>query len=58
MTKLEDMEMSGVCYNLRKTSRAITQFYDQAVKSTGLEIMQVSLLVGISTTANRHTITK
>jgi hypothetical protein len=52
------METSGVCYNLRKMSRAITQFYDQGVKSTGLEIMQFSLLVEISTTANKHTITK
>jgi DNA-binding MarR family transcriptional regulator len=39
-------EMAGcVCFALRKASRAVTQFYDRALKSHRLRVTQVSLLV-------------
>ena len=37
-----------MCYNLRKTSRAITQFYDKMLEPSGLAITQFDLLVAIS----------
>jgi hypothetical protein len=39
-------------YNLRKTSRAITQFYDKMLEPSGLAITQFSLLVGLSIAQN------
>ena len=48
MTKLEDAAKLCMCYNLRKTSRAITQFYDKMLEPSGLAITQFSLLVGLS----------
>lgn len=36
------------CGNLRRTTRAVTQFYDNCLKSSGLRSTQFSLLVGIS----------
>jgi DNA-binding MarR family transcriptional regulator len=47
MTKLEDAKLC-MCYNLRKTSRAITQFYDKILEPSGLAVTQFGLLVGIS----------
>lgn len=43
----EDGE-SCVCGNLRKTTRVITQFYDNILKPSGLRITQFSLLFHIS----------
>ena len=57
MTKLEDAAKLCMCYNLRKTSRAITQFYDNMLEPSGLAITQFSLLVGLSIAEN-PTITK
>jgi hypothetical protein len=34
MTKLEDVNLC-TCYNLRKTSRAITKFYDKMLEPSG-----------------------
>ena len=48
MTKLEDIPKICICHNLRKTSRAITQFYDMMLEPSGLALTQFSLLVGIS----------
>lgn len=36
------------CFNVRRMARAITQIYDEAVKSTGIRSTQFSLLIGIS----------
>jgi DNA-binding MarR family transcriptional regulator len=46
-----------MCYNLRKTSRAITQFYDKMLEPSGLAITQFGLLVAISISKS-PTITK
>ena len=32
------------CFNLRKATRAVTQFYDDALRPTGLRVTQFSLL--------------
>jgi DNA-binding MarR family transcriptional regulator len=57
MTKLEDAAKLCICYNLRKTSRAITQFYYKMLEPSGLAITQFSLLIGLSI-AEYPTITK
>lgn len=36
------------CFNVRRMSRAITQLYDDALKSTGIRSTQFSLLIGIA----------
>ncbi len=45
-----------LCFNLRKSARAVTQFYDEALRPTALRTTQFSLLVGMrimrSTTLN------
>jgi DNA-binding MarR family transcriptional regulator len=56
MTKLEDAKFC-MCYNLRKTSRAITQLYDKMLEPSGIPITQFSLLVEISISKS-PTITK
>jgi DNA-binding MarR family transcriptional regulator len=33
-----------VCFNLRKTTRAVTSLYDEALRGTGLRVTQLSLL--------------
>jgi DNA-binding MarR family transcriptional regulator len=35
------------CFNLRKAARAVTQFYDEAVRPSGLRMTQFSLLMVI-----------
>jgi DNA-binding MarR family transcriptional regulator len=37
--------MDCVCFNLRKTARAITQLYDEALRPSGLRCTQFSLLI-------------
>jgi DNA-binding MarR family transcriptional regulator len=37
-----------VCFQLRKTSRAITQLYDAALKPSGLRSTQFALLVAVA----------
>ncbi len=39
-----------ICFNVRKTARAITQLYDDALRSSGLRATQFTLLVGIQVT--------
>jgi len=42
-------EMSGcVCFALRKTARAVTQFYDRALKEHRLRVTQLPVLVTVS----------
>ena len=36
-----------VCFNMRKTTRFITQFYDRSLKSTGLRVTQMTLMTAI-----------
>ncbi|MBZ9686753.1 MarR family winged helix-turn-helix transcriptional regulator [Clostridium estertheticum] len=43
---------SCACGNLRKTTRAITQFYDKMLKPTGLKSTQCLLLLDISRNEN------
>ncbi|MBU3146272.1 MarR family winged helix-turn-helix transcriptional regulator [Clostridium sp. CF012] len=43
---------SCACGNLRKTTRAITQFYDKMLKPTGLKSTQCLLLLDISLNEN------
>src|SRR5712691_13541425 len=41
--------MSGcVCFALRKTARAVTQFYDRALKEHRLRVTQLPVLVAVS----------
>lgn len=35
------------CFNLRKVTRAVTQFYDEMLRPAGLRITQFSLLVAV-----------
>lgn len=35
------------CFNLRRASRAVTQFYDEALRPTGLRITQFTLLTAL-----------
>ena len=37
--------MGCACFNLRKTARAITKLYDEALRPTGLRCTQFSLLI-------------
>ncbi len=39
---------SCVCFNLRKASRAITQFYDHALKPADLKVTQFTILVAVT----------
>ncbi|MFA6222816.1 MAG: MarR family winged helix-turn-helix transcriptional regulator [Desulfomonilaceae bacterium] len=36
-----------VCFNLRKATRYVTQFYDKELRSTGLRVTQLTLLTAI-----------
>lgn len=45
------------CMNLRKASRAITQYYDRMLQPTGLRATQFTILV-VTATAGSITITK
>ena len=43
------------CFNLRKASRVVTQYFDEALKPSGLLITQFTLLAAVAT-ANTGTI--
>ena len=36
-----------VCFNLRKDTRYVTQFYDKELRSTGLRVTQLTLLTAV-----------
>ena len=36
-----------VCFNLRKATRYVTQFYDKELRSTGLRVTQLTLLTAV-----------
>ena len=44
MTMDKNLPANCTCLNLRKAARAVTQAYDQALKSSGLRATQFSLL--------------
>lgn len=48
MQEVEEAERACVCHNLRKTSRAITQFYDDVLLPSGINSTQLALLHTIS----------
>jgi DNA-binding MarR family transcriptional regulator len=57
MQKIEDAAKACVCGNLRRASRAITQFYDKQLGPSGITITQLGLLRTISI-GNSSTISK
>lgn len=48
MQEFEDAAKACVCGNLRRTSRAITQFYDNLLAPSGITVTQLALLRTIS----------
>ena len=48
MQEVEEAAKACVCHNLRKTSRAITQFYDKLLAPSGITITQFAVLRAIS----------
>ena len=46
---LSSMAAQCACLNMRKVSRAVTQFFDDALDSTGLRSTQLALLVAVAT---------
>ena len=57
MQEVEEAAKACVCHNLRKTSRAITQFYDKLLAPSGITITQFAVLRAISI-GNSSTITE
>jgi DNA-binding MarR family transcriptional regulator len=57
MQEIEDAAKACVCGNLRRASRAITQFYDKQLGPSGITITQLALLRTISI-GNSSTISK
>ncbi len=45
MTRFLEPAQGCVCFNIRKTARAITQLYEEALRPTGLRATQFTLLV-------------
>jgi DNA-binding MarR family transcriptional regulator len=46
--KAAEVMAACACYNLRKATRAVTQMYDDALRSTGLRATQFTLLTFLS----------
>ena len=57
MQQIEDAAKACVCGNLRRSSRAITQFYDKVLAPSGISITQFALLRAIFI-GNSSTISK
>ena len=45
ITKCLEAGQVCACFNLRKAARAVTQLYDEALRSTGLRATQLALLM-------------
>ncbi|MBI5445035.1 MAG: winged helix-turn-helix transcriptional regulator [Deltaproteobacteria bacterium] len=43
----KDIGRSCACYNIRKAARAVTQFYDAALRPSGLRLNQFSILMSL-----------
>jgi DNA-binding MarR family transcriptional regulator len=46
--ELAEVAANCACKNLRRTARAVTQLYDDALRPSGLRITQFTLLVGVA----------
>ena len=46
--ELAEVAAGCACRNLRRTARAVTQLYDQALRPSGLRITQYTLLVAVA----------
>jgi len=46
--ELAEVAARCACRNLRRTARAVTQLYDQALRPSGLRITQYTLLVAVA----------
>lgn len=48
--RLHWLNAGAVClnFNLRRTTRAVTQYYDEALKPTGLKVTQFTILIAIA----------
>jgi DNA-binding MarR family transcriptional regulator len=46
--ELAEVAAGCACRNLRQTARAVTQFYDQTLRPSGLRITQFMLLVAVA----------
>lgn len=48
--QLHWLNAGAVClnFNLRRTSRAVTQYYDEALKPTGVKVTQFTILMAIA----------
>jgi DNA-binding MarR family transcriptional regulator len=46
--ELADVATGCACRNLRRTARAVTQLYDDALRPSGLRITQFTLLVAVA----------
>jgi len=49
-SQLSWLNAGAVClnFNLRRTSRAVTQYYDEALKPTGVKVTQFTILMAIA----------
>lgn len=49
-SQLNWLNAGAVClnFNLRRTSRAVTQYYDEALKPTGVKVTQFTILMAIA----------
>ena len=49
----EQINAHCCCFNMRKVNRAVTQFYDEYLDSTGIRITQYTLLVEIASSDSK-----
>lgn len=56
---LDWLNAGAVCFNfnLRRTARAVTQYYDEVLKPSGVKVTQFTILMAIATRKD-HTITE
>ena len=52
LTKRSENVQNCTCFNLRKTARAVTQLFDEALKPCGLYATQFTLLAAVSSKEN------
>jgi DNA-binding MarR family transcriptional regulator len=48
LSQLNQVGMLCTCFNLRKASRVVTQFFDQMLEPSGLLVTQFTILVAIA----------
>ncbi len=54
---LDWLNAGAVCFNfnLRRTARAVTQYYDEVLKPSGIKVTQFTILMAIATQSSRRT---